>query len=118
MNPHPLYPQRRHFVTALAASAAGTLVSASLSRAFAQDVYPSRPITMIVPQAPGGANDAIARIITHNLSELMGRQFVVDNRAGAGGNIGTAIAAKAKPDGYMPKLRMCASSSSRSNLGM
>ena len=100
MNPHPLYPQRRHFVIALAASAAGTLVSASLSRAFAQDVYPSRPITMIVPQAPGGANDAIARIVTHKLSELMGRQFVVDNRAGAGGNIGTAIAAKAKPDGY------------------
>lgn len=66
----------------------------------AQDIYPSRSVTVIVPQAPGGANDAIARIVTQKLSEVMGRQFVVENRAGAGGNIGTAAAAKAKPDGY------------------
>ena len=66
----------------------------------AQEVYPSRSVTVIVPQAPGGANDAIARIVTQKLSEVMGRQFVIENRAGAGGNIGTAAAAKAKPDGY------------------
>jgi tripartite-type tricarboxylate transporter receptor subunit TctC len=55
---------------------------------------------VIVPQATGGANDTIARIISAKLSEILGQQFVVENRTGAGGNIGTAAAAKAKPDGY------------------
>lgn len=55
---------------------------------------------MIVPQAPGGANDAIARIVAQKLSEALGQQFIVDNRPGAGGNIGTAASAKGKPDGY------------------
>ncbi len=82
-----------HFLV-LAAIAGATAIAP------AQEVYPSRSVTVIVPQAPGGANDAIARIVTQKLSEVMGRQFVVENRAGAGGNIGTAAAAKAKPDGY------------------
>ena len=73
---------------------------AGLAPVQAQDTYPSRTVTVIVPQAPGGANDTIARIVTQKLSEVMGRQFVVENRAGAGGNIGTAVAAKARPDGY------------------
>ena len=68
--------------------------------AHAQGQYPSRPVTVIVPQAAGGANDAIARIVTQKLGEIMGQSFVVDNRPGAGGNVGTAQAAKAKPDGY------------------
>ena len=63
---------------------------------FAQEKYPSRPVTVIVPQAPGGANDAIARIVAAKLGELMGQQFNIENRAGAGGNIGTVAAAKAK----------------------
>ena len=66
----------------------------------AQGQYPSRPVTVIVPQAAGGANDAIARIVTQKLGEIMGQTFLVDNRPGAGGNVGTAQAAKAKPDGY------------------
>jgi tripartite-type tricarboxylate transporter receptor subunit TctC len=66
----------------------------------AQDGYPSRPVTVIVPQAPGGANDAIARIVLQKLGDVMGKQFVVENRSGAGGNIGTAAAAKSRPDGY------------------
>ena len=66
----------------------------------AQEIYPSRPVTVIVPQAAGGANDAIARIVAQKLSGQMGHQFLIDNRAGAGGNIGTSAAAKAKPDGY------------------
>jgi tripartite-type tricarboxylate transporter receptor subunit TctC len=73
---------------------------ATSATAPAQDAYPSRPVSVIVPQAPGGANDVIARIVTQRLSEVMGKQFVVENRAGAGGNIGTAAAAKARPDGY------------------
>ena len=66
----------------------------------AQDTYPSRPVTVIVPQAAGGANDAIARIVTQKLGEIMGQTFLVDNRPGAGGNVGTALAGKGKPDGY------------------
>jgi len=68
--------------------------------AAAQNAYPGRPVTVIVPQAAGGANDAIARIVTHKMGEIMGQTFLVDNRPGAGGNVGTAQAAKAKPDGY------------------
>jgi tripartite-type tricarboxylate transporter receptor subunit TctC len=67
---------------------------------YAQEPYPARAVTVIVPQAPGGANDTIARIVLQRLSELMGKQFVVENRAGAGGNIGTAAVSKARPDGY------------------
>ncbi len=68
--------------------------------AYAQDKYPSRPVTLIVPQAAGGANDAIARVVAQKLAEQTGQSFIVENRPGAGGNIGTAAAAKAKPDGY------------------
>ena len=68
--------------------------------AVAQDKYPAKPVTLIVPQAPGGANDTVARILAQRLSENLGQQFIVDNRPGAGGNIGTAAAAKARPDGY------------------
>ncbi len=74
-----------------------TIVSGA---AYAQSDYPNRPVTVIVPQATGGANDTIARIVTAKLSEILGQQFVVENRPGAGGNIGTAAAAKTKPDGY------------------
>ena len=68
--------------------------------ALAQDKYPSKPVTVIVPQAPGGANDTIARIVAQKLSEALAQQFVVDNKAGAGGTIGTTAAAKARNDGY------------------
>lgn len=66
----------------------------------AQDKYPSKPVTIIVPQAPGGANDTIARVVAQKLTEQTGQQFIIDNRPGAGGNLGTAAAAKAKNDGY------------------
>lgn len=83
--------------TLVASAAAMTVMSGA---ALAQSDYPTRPITVIVPQATGGANDTIARIVTAKLSEVLGQQFVVENRPGAGGNIGTAASAKAKPDGY------------------
>lgn len=83
---------------ALVTSAA--LVAMAHGSASAQSDYPNRPVNVIVPQATGGANDTIARIVTAKLSEILGQQFVVENRPGAGGNIGTAAAAKAKPDGY------------------
>lgn len=83
---------RRHATTCLLALAAGA--------ALAQDKYPAKPVTVVVPQSPGGANDAIARIVAQKLSETLGQQFLVDNKPGAGGNIGTAGAAKSKNDGY------------------
>ena len=73
--------------------------------AAAQDKYPSRPVTVIVPQAAGGANDVIARIVAQKISENTGVSFVVDNRPGAGGNIGTAAAARAPKDGYTIMLQ-------------
>lgn len=62
--------------------------------------YPSKPIRCIVPYAPGGSSDFLARLIGQKLTEAWGQQMVVDNRAGAAGNIGTDAAAKAPPDGY------------------
>jgi tripartite-type tricarboxylate transporter receptor subunit TctC len=66
----------------------------------AETVFPTRPVRMIVPFAPGGPTDVIARVIAQKLTESWGHQVVVDNRGGAGGNIGMALAAGALPDGY------------------
>jgi tripartite-type tricarboxylate transporter receptor subunit TctC len=66
----------------------------------AKDVYPSKPIRFVVPFVAGGPTDIQGRILSANLSQRMGQQVVVDNRGGAGGNIGMDITAKAPPDGY------------------
>jgi tripartite-type tricarboxylate transporter receptor subunit TctC len=77
---------------------------AAMALAFAgaahADTYPSKPIRLIVPWPAGGGVDTSARIISQPLSERLGQAIVVENRAGAAGNIGTALAAKEKPDGY------------------
>src|SRR3989454_2886079 len=68
-------------------------------RALAQD-YPSRPVKMVVPYAPGGATDIIARILGQRLTESLGQSFIVENRPGASGNLALESVAKAAPDGY------------------
>ena len=78
------------------AAVAATLAAA---QGMAQS-YPSRAVRFIVPSAPGGGTDIVTRVLAQKLSESLGQQFVVENRAGAGSIIGTDLAAKAPPDGY------------------
>lgn len=91
----------------LAVAVAATLAFATSAQAAqraapeaAAQNYPTRPIRVIVPQAPGGSNDIMARYIGASLAERLGRQVVIDNRPGAEGMIGTEIVARANPDGY------------------
>ena len=81
--------------------------------ALAQTGYPSRPIVMIVPQAAGGTNDIVGRLVSQKLGEVLGTSAVVENRPGAGGNIGTQAVARAPKDGYT--LLMTISSSQAIN---
>ena len=81
-------------------AAALALLALAAPVAAAEDAYPSRPITMIVPFAPGGSTDAIGRIIAEGMRQVLGQTVVVENRAGAGGSMGTAAIADAPPDGY------------------
>ena len=78
--------------------AAACLLAATT--AFAAENYPTRPVRIIVPFSPGGATDIVTRLVAQKLTEMWGQTLVVDNRAGAGGNIGGDIAAKSNPDGY------------------
>jgi tripartite-type tricarboxylate transporter receptor subunit TctC len=85
--------------------AVGLLIALSVAapRAFAADDaagYPSRPVRVIVPQQAGSSSDAISRVMAAKLGDVLGQQFVVDNRAGAGGLIGMELGAQAAPDGY------------------
>ena len=76
------------------------LISFGSSFCLGAEDYPSRPVRVIAPSGPGSTTDFTARVISHQLSEQLGKQFIVDNRAGAGGIIGNDIVAKAAPDGY------------------
>ena len=82
--------------TLMAIAAAVTLPGAAL----AQGNWPTKPVRIVVPFAPGGTTDILARVLAPELSKAFGQQFIVDNRGGAGGNIGADHVAKADADGY------------------
>ena len=84
----------------LVAGAVLTALAASLSVPVAAQTYPGKPVRLIVPFAPGGFTDVVARILGQRLSVSLGQQFVIENKAGAGSTIGTDFVAKAAPDGY------------------
>jgi tripartite-type tricarboxylate transporter receptor subunit TctC len=89
----------RRVLSALVMSIAWLATSAGAATTTAED-YPSRPVRVLVPNPPGGGSDAVARILAQKLTERMGQQFVVDNRAGGGGIIANETVARANPDGY------------------
>jgi tripartite-type tricarboxylate transporter receptor subunit TctC len=88
---------RRRALGLIAALAASRALPAAAQTASS---FPTRPIRLIVPQAPGGNSDTFGRILAQALTERLGQQVVVENRAGAGGTVGSALVAKAAPDGY------------------
>src|SRR5690242_8256801 len=92
----PMLLTRRHFLTTCGAAGLAALAP----RALRAEAYPSRPIRIIVPFAPGGPNDTIARLVSAQAFAQEGASFVVENIPGGAGNIGTAAAGRAPADGY------------------
>lgn len=86
--------------TARMLAVAGGIAMMALGPAAAQEPWPSRPVTIVVPFPAGGGTDAFARPLAAQLSKQLGKQFVIDNRGGAGGTVGASLASKAAPDGY------------------
>jgi tripartite-type tricarboxylate transporter receptor subunit TctC len=80
--------------------AAGAVALPALSRVARAQAYPTRPVRIIVPAAPAGPTDILARLMGQWLSERLGQQFIIENRTGAGGNVGTEAGVRASPDGY------------------
>jgi len=94
-------PARRAIIAGALFGAAGLFnAGAAFAQAKDGDAFPSRPVRMIVPFAPGGPTDIVARLLGQRLGDLWGQTVLIDNRAGAGGNLGVEIAARAAPDGY------------------
>src|SRR5215475_5753264 len=96
------------------ARALAALFAVMLMTAASAQTYPNRPITMIVPFPPGGATDAIARIIQTAMSQSLGQQLIIENIGGAGGSIAAARAARAAPDGSTIMIHQVALAASMS----
>ena len=99
--PAPFSALRRALLGTAALTAVTVLTALTFTApaAFAQ-TYPDKPVKLLVPYPPGGATDVIGRVLAQKLGAALGQQFVVDNRAGAGGSLGAGLVAKAAPDGY------------------
>ncbi len=91
---------RRQLSLMTAATAAGLMGAMAPMAALAQGAWPAKPVTIVVPFPPGGGTDAFARPLFAVMTKNVGRQFVIDNKGGAGGTLGAGVAAKAAPDGY------------------
>src|SRR5258705_10593035 len=104
---------RRHF---LADCALGACLSMRAAGVCAQQYYPNKPVRLIVPLAPGGPSDILARTMAQKMTGGLGQPVVVDNRTGAGGTIGTEIAAKSPADGYTMLLIAVATYTINANL--
>jgi tripartite-type tricarboxylate transporter receptor subunit TctC len=89
-------PNRRSALISVALSA----IAFAVTPAAAQTSWPTKPVKIVVPFAPGGTTDILARAVAPELSRALGQPFIVENRAGAGGNIGADLVAKSAPDGY------------------
>lgn len=87
-------------VTRYILALSATLAFSCIGPASAQDSYPTKPITIIVPAAAGGPSDTVARLVAQSMSSTLGHQVLVENQGGAGGSLGTGVAARAEPDGY------------------
>lgn len=92
------FKTRRATLSVMAATALVALGATGVAQA--QSDYPNKPVRLVVPYAPSGATDVIGRVLAKQLSEALGQQFVVDNRAGAGGSLGAGQVAKSPADGY------------------
>ncbi len=115
-------PVRTHLDTALRpffgllCAAALLALAAHVTPALAQD-YPNKPIRLVIPYPPGGGNDTLGRIVAQRLATSLGQQVFVDNKPGAGGNLGTELVAKAKPDGYTLTLGFVANLAMTPHMG-
>ena len=87
-------------MTTACLAAAMLLLAGALVAPLCAQTYPNKPVRFILPYPPGGATDILGRIVSQKFADQLGQPFVPENRPGAGGNIGTEIAAKAQPDGY------------------
>ncbi len=91
---------RRRFARAMLGCTVSALLAASATGAVAADAYPSQPVRLVVPFPPAGGTDVLSRLVFNKIGQATKWKVVVENRAGAGGNIGLDSVAKAKPDGY------------------
>ncbi|CAA9419942.1 MAG: BUG/TctC family periplasmic protein, partial [uncultured Ramlibacter sp.] len=98
--PVPRMQRRGLLVRAGLAAAAAALPAWAPLSARAQAGWPSKPVRIVVPYAPGGANDILARVVSEKLAPALGQSVVVENRAGAGAIVGTEHVARAAPDGH------------------